>query len=433
MSPRKQKSVGRTAYVNARLLDPANRLDEKGGLVTDAETIADFGPQFAKKDSKAVPKNAVVVDCQGKCLAPGLVDMRMEIGDLGATVRAAVSGGVTSMVCLPNTSPVIDDMSVVEFVARRARKQGLAKVYPYGAVTKELKGQELAELGLLAEAGAVAFTDGTRAVADAQVMRRALSYAATFGLTIVQHPEEPSLAANGAMNAGEVATRLGLSGIPTEAEVIMVERDLRLAELTGGRLHVAHLSTAAGIEAMRLAKKRGLNISCDTAPPYFALNETAVGDYRTFAKLSPPLRAEADRKAVIEGLRDGTIDAIGSDHTPRDEESKRLPFAQAAPGGIGLNTLLAVSLELHHNGHLGLLDVLRLVTSAPAGLLGLRAGRLEKGAPADLVLFDPDAAWKVDADKLIGKAKNSPFDGRPVQGRVLMTVVDGRPVYRPGA
>ncbi|MBI2584937.1 MAG: dihydroorotase [Rhodospirillales bacterium] len=438
MSPRKEKSAGRTAYVNARLLDPASRLDAMGGVLIDGEAIADFGPHLAKervakKRGRGLPKDSRVVDCRGKCLAPGLVDMRMEIGDLGAAVRAAVSGGVTSMVCLPNTQPVIDDMSVVEFVARRARKQGLAKVYPYGAVTKGLKGQELAELGLLAEAGAVAFTDGTRAVADAQVMWRALSYASTFGLMIVQHPEEPSLAHQGAMNAGETATRLALVGIPTEAEVIMIERDLRLAALTGGRLHIAHLSTAAGIEAMRQAKKRGLNVSCDTAPPYFALNENAVGDYRTFAKLSPPLRAEDDRKAVVEGLRDGTIDAIASDHTPRDEESKRLPFAQAAPGGIGLNTLLAVSLELYHNGHLGLLDVLRLVTSAPAGLLGLRAGRLEKGAPADLVLFDPDAAWKVDADRLIGKAKNSPFDGRPVQGRVLMTVVDGRPVYRPQA
>ena len=433
MAKRKDKSLDRVAYVNARLLDPASRLDAKGGIVTEGEHIRDFGPHLARKDAKAAPKGARVVDCRGKCLGPGLVDMRMEIGDLGAAVRAAVSGGVTSMVCLPNTNPVIDDMSVVEFVARRARKQGLAKVYPYGAVTKGLKGHELAEMGLLAEAGAVAFTDGTQAVADAQVMRRAMSYASTFGLMIVQHPEEPSLAANGAMNAGELATRLGLTGIPAEAEAIMVERDLRLLGLTGGRLHFAHLSTAASIDAVRQAKKRGLAVSCDTAPPYFALNENAVGNYRTFAKLSPPLRAEHDRQAVVAGIKDGTIDAIASDHTPRDEESKRLPFAQAAPGGIGLNTLLAVSLELYHNGHMGLLDVLALVTRSPAALMGLRAGRLEKGAPADLVLFDPDRAWKVDADQLIGKAKNSPFDGRPVQGRVLMTVVDGRPVYRPEA
>lgn len=430
MAPRNDVSQGQVAYVNARLLDPAAGLDTAGGILTDGEAITDVGPGVTKKKA---PKGARIVDCHGKCLSPGLVDIRVELGDLAATVEAAVSGGVTSMVCLPTPELVIDDMSEVEFVARRARKLGLAKVYPYGAVTKGLEGKELAEMGLLAEAGAVAFTDGERAVADAQTMRRAMSYASTFGLMIVQHPEEPSLAADGVMNAGETATRLGLFGIPKEAEVIMVERDLRLASLTGGRLHIAHVSTAETVDTLRRAKADGLNVTCDTAPPYFALNETAIGDYRTFAKLSPPLRAEQDRQAVVEGLADGTIDAIASDHTPRDEESKRLPFAQAAPGGIGLNTLLAVSLELYHNGHLSLLEVLKLVTSAPAGLMGLPAGSLKEGAPADLILFDPDEGWKVDADKLVGKAQNSPFDGRPVQGRVLRTVIDGRPVFEPDA
>ena len=430
MAPRNDVSQGRVAYVNARLLDPAAGLDTAGGVLTDGEAITDVGPGVTKKKA---PKGARIVDCHGKCLSPGLVDIRVELGDLAATVEAAVSGGVTSMVCLPTPELVIDDMSEVEFVARRARKLGLAKVYPYGAVTKGLEGKELAEMGLLAEAGAVAFTDGERAVADAQTMRRAMSYASTFGLMIVQHPEEPSLAADGVMNAGETATRLGLFGIPKEAEVIMVERDLRLASLTGGRLHIAHVSTAETVDTLRRAKADGLNVTCDTAPPYFALNETAIGDYRTFAKLSPPLRAEQDRQAVVEGLADGTIDAIASDHTPRDEESKRLPFAQADPGGIGLNTLLAVSLELYHNGHLSLLEVLKLVTSAPAGLMGLPAGSLKEGAPADLGLFDPDEGWKVDADKLVGKAQNSPFDGRPVQGRVLRTVIDGRPVFEPDA
>ena len=430
MAPRNDVSQGRVAYVNARLLDPAAGLDTAGGILTDGEAITDVGPGVTKKKA---PKGARIVDCHGKCLSPGLVDIRVELGDLAATVEAAVSGGVTSMVCLPTPELVIDDMSEVEFVARRARKLGLAKVYPYGAVTKGLEGKELAEMGLLAEAGAVAFTDGERAVADAQTMRRAMSYASTFGLMIVQHPEEPSLAADGVMNAGETATRLGLFGIPKEAEVIMVERDLRLASLTGVRLHIAHVSTAETVDTLRRAKADGLNVTCDTAPPYFALNETAIGDYRTFAKLSPPLRAEQDRQAVVEGLADGTIDAIASDHTPRDEESKRLPFAQADPGGIGLNTLLAVSLELYHNGHLSLLEVLKLVTSAPAGLMGLPAGSLKEGAPADLVLFDPDEGWKVDADKLVGKAQNSPFDGRPVQGRVLRTVIDGRPVFEPDA
>ena len=430
MAPRNDVSQGRVAYVNARLLDPAAGLDTAGGVLTDGEAITDVGPGVTKKKA---PKGARIVDCHGKCLSPGLGDIRVELGDLAATVEAAVSGGVTSMVCLPTPELVIDDMSEVEFVARRARKLGLAKVYPYGAITKGLEGKELAEMGLLAEAGAVAFTDGERAVADAQTMRRAMSYASTFGLMIIQHPEEPSLAADGVMNAGETATRLGLFGIPKEAEVIMVERDLRLAFLTDGRLHIAHVSTAETVDTLRRAKADGLNVTCDTAPPYFALNETAIGDYRTFAKLSPPLRAEQDRQAVVEGLADGTIDAIASDHTPRDEESKRLPFAQADPGGIGLNTLLAVSLELYHNGHLSLLEVLKLVTSAPAGLMGLPAGSLKEGAPADLILFDHDEGWKVDADKLVGKAQNSPFDGRPVQGRVLRTVIDGRPVFEPDA
>jgi dihydroorotase len=342
---------------------------------------------------------------------------------------AATAGGITSMVCLPNTRPVIDDMSVVEFVARRARLLGLTKVYPYGAVTKGLEGRELAEIGMLAEAGALAFTDGVKAIASARVMRQALSYARTFGLLIIEHAEEPTLAEGGDMNAGEMATRLGLIGIPREAEVIMVERDLRLAELTDGRLHFAHLSTGSAINAVRRAKDKGLKVTCDTAPPYFALNENAVGDYRTFAKLSPPLRDEDDRLAVIQGLLDGTIDAIASDHAPEDEDSKRLPFAQAAFGGIGLETLLAVSLELYHNGYMSLPDVLGLITFKPADLLGLRAGRLAKGEPADLTLFDPERAWRVREHELHSKSKNTPFDYRPVQGRVLMTVVDGRRVF----
>jgi dihydroorotase len=368
------------------------------------------------------------------------VDIRVQLrepgeehkGTLASAGRAATAGGITSMVCLPNTQPVIDDMSVVEFVARRARLLELTKVYPYAAVTKGLEGRELAEMGMLAEAGAVAFTDGVKAVGSARVMRQALQYARTFDLLIVEHPEEPTLASGGDMNAGEVATRLGLVGIPREAEVILVERDIHLVRMTGGRLHFAHLSTAAAIDAVRQAKLRGLPITCDTAPPYFAMNENAVGDYRTFAKLSPPLRAEEDRLAVIEGLLDGTIDAIASDHAPEDEDAKRLPFAQAAFGGIGLDTLLSVSLDLYHNGHCPLLDVLRLLTCRPAELMGLPAGRLLRGARADLVLFDPDRAWQVREHELYSKSKNTPFDYRPVLGRALLTVVDGRRVFALG-
>ena len=235
------------------------------------------------------------------------------------------------------------------------------------------------------------------------------------------------------MNSGETATRLGLSGIPRQAEIIMVERDIRLAEMTSGRLHFAHLSTSDAIDVVRKAKARGLNITCDTAPPYFSLSEIAVGDYRTFAKLSPPLRADSDRLAVIEGLKDGTIDTVASDHAPHDEESKRLPFTKAAFGGVGLETLLAITLELFHNGHLALLPTLKLITSAPSDLLGLKAGRLKKGFPADLTLIDVNRGWKVDADAMQSISKNSPFDGRPVQGVVLRTIVDGRTVFELGA
>ncbi|HMA49881.1 MAG TPA: dihydroorotase, partial [Magnetospirillaceae bacterium] len=380
--------------------------------------------------------DAQVVDCKGACLAPGLVDMRVQLREpgeehketLASAGAAAVAGGVTTMVCLPNTDPCIDDIAAVEFVARIARKNGLAKVYPYAAATKALEGKELAEIGMLAEAGALAFTDGTKAIANPLMMRRALSYAATFGLMIVQHPEEPALA-GGVMNEGELSTRLGLSGISNVAEAIMLERDIRLVAATGGRYHAAHISTAEGVDLIRQAKKRGLKITCDTAPPYFALNELAVGDYRTFAKLSPPLRSEDDRLAVVKGLADGTIDAIASDHAPQDQDSKRLPFAQAEFGGVGLETLLQISLELFHNEQMPLLQVIDRLTLSPARLLGLKAGTLSVGAPADLVIFNPDRIGKVDPAKFRSKSKNTPFDGRPVQGRILRTVVDGRSVF----
>jgi dihydroorotase len=425
---------GRVAYVNARLLDPASGLDAPGALLTEGEEIADFGPNLFQD---GVPDGIEAVDCRGCCLAPGLVDMRVQLREPGeehketiATAsRAAAAGGITSMVSLPNTDPAVDGVAVVEFLARRAREVKMVKIFTYAAVTRGLAGREITEMGLLAEAGAVAFSDGVKAVADPLVMRRALSYARTFDLLIAQHPEEPSLAADGVMNEGEIATRLGLTGIPAVAEPIMVERDIRLVELTGGRYHAAHLSTAAAVEQIHQAKERGLPVTCDTAPAYFALNETAVGDYRTFAKLSPPLRSEADRRAIADGLKDGIIDAIASDHAPHDQDSKRLPFAQAADGIVGLETLLTLSLELYHNGHLPLLEVLGTLTFRPAELLALPAGRFKKGAPADLVLFDLDQPWQIEIDNFRSKSKNSPFDGRPVQGRVLRTVVDGRGVF----
>jgi dihydroorotase len=429
------KPPGRVAYVNARLIDPASGLDAPGAMLTEGTTVADFGPGLF---ADGVADGIETVDCGGHCLAPGLVDLRVQLREPGEEhketfetgSRAAAAGGVTSIVCLPNTSPVIDDVSVVEFVARRAREVKLVKVYCYGGVTRGLAGQLMTELGLLAEAGAVAFTDGERAIGDAMVLRRVLAYAKTFDLVIAQHPEEPNLARNGAMNEGEIATRLGLTGIPAAAEVMMVERDLRLVELTDGRYHVAHVTTAAAVDAIRQAKARGLAVTADTAPHYFALNEAAVGDYRTFAKVSPPLRSEYDRRAVVDGLADGTIDAIASDHAPQDQDSKRLPFAQAETGIIGLETLLPLSLKLYQDGRLSLLDCIERLTSRPAALLGLPGGRLAKGGSADLVLFDPDRPWRIDEAGFRSKCKNSPFTDHPVQGMVLRTIVDGRTVFQ---
>lgn len=432
--PAKPMAPARVAYVNARLLDPDSGLDRPGTLLTEGARIADLG---AHLQAGELGPGTDIVDCGGACLAPGLVDMRVQLREPGDEHKetiasgsaAAAAGGVTAMVCLPDTQPPIDDVAVVEFIARRAREVRLVKIYCYGTVTRGCRGTDLTEMGLLREAGAVGFTDGNIAVADASVMRRALSYARTFGAPILQHPEEPRMALGGAMNEGEMATRLGLPGISAAAEVIMVERDLRLVELTGGRYHASHLSTAEAIEAIRRAKARGLPVTCDTAPPYFALNETAVGEYRTFGKLSPPLRDERDRQAVVAGLADGTIDAIASDHAPHDQDSKRQPFAQAAAGIVGLETLLPLVLELVHNRHLGILAALRAVTRSPAALLELPHGRLAPGSAADLVLFELDTPHRIAIESFRSKSKNSPFDGRPVQGRVLRTVVDGRTVF----
>ncbi|HLI22140.1 MAG TPA: dihydroorotase [Stellaceae bacterium] len=419
-----------TLFTNARLLDPASNLDRKGEILADEGKIVAVGTNL-KRDG------AEIVDCSGHCLAPGLVDMRAQLREPGdehqetmATAGlAAAAGGITTVVALPNTDPVIDELALVEFIARRSRDVGLTRIRTYAAATKGLRGKELTEMGLLAGAGALAFTDGVTAIADAVVMRRALSYATNFDMLIIQHPEEPRLAEGGAMNSGEIATRLGIPGITRVAEVMMIERDLRLVEITGARYHAAHISTGEAVDAIRAAKKRGLNVTCDTAPPYFALNETAVGDYRTFAKVSPPLRSEDDRRAIVAGLRDGTIDAIASDHAPQDQESKRLPFGSAASGIVGLETLLPLALELYHNGSVPLLRVLGALAQRPAEILRLPAGKLEPGLQADFVIFDLDRPWRISVDAFHSKCRNSPFDGRPVQGCVLRTVVAGRVIH----
>jgi dihydroorotase len=418
-------------FSSVRLLDPASGLDLHGDLLLRDGRIADFGPSLRR------PDDAAVVAEQGAVLCPGLVDMRAALGEPGYEYRetiasaaeAAAAGGITTLAALPDTLPAIDDPALVRLLRARGDETGSLTILPYGAVTVGCRGEELAELGLLAEAGAIAFTDGSRALGSARLMRLALSYAKGFGARIVQHPEEPSLAAEGAATESELATRLGLPGIPAAAEAILVARDIQLAALTGGAVHFAHVSTAEALQLIRQAKAAGINVTCDTAPPYFDLNETAIGDFRTYAKLSPPLRKDADRLAVVAALTDGTIDAIASDHQPRDADDKRQPFAQATPGGTGLATLLSITLAQVHGGAISLGQAIELLTARPARLLGVKAGRIGKGLAADLCLFNPERIWQVEAGRLPGKAQNTPFDGRALEGVVLGTWKAGRRVF----
>jgi dihydroorotase len=418
-----------TLFTGVRILGAG--VDQTGDLLVRDGRIADFGPSLGR------PDGVTVVHQDGAILCPGLVDMRANLCEPGyeyretiaSAAQAAAAGGITTLAALPDTRPAIDDPALVRLLLSRGEDTGSLTILPYGAVTRGCLGEELAEIGLLREAGAVAFTDGAHAVGSARLMRLALSYARGFGARIMQHPEDPSLAANGAATESEAATRLGLPGIPAAAEAILVMRDIRLAALTGGSVHFAHVSTGEALDLIRRAKADGLAVTCDTAPPYFDLNETAIGEFRTYAKLSPPLRKEEDRRAVIAALADGTIDAIASDHQPRDADDKRLPFALAAPGGAGLTTLLAVTLAHVHNGSLTLPHAIDLLTSRPAAVLDCEAGRIAKGAPADLCLFHPERIWQVEEGKLPGKAQNSPFDGRALEGVVLGTWKAGKRVF----
>lgn len=430
-APYNHPAMPDTLITNARLIDPASGLDAPGALLIRDGAIADHGPGLT------APEGAITIDAKGAILAPGLIDLRASLGEPGfehretiaSAARAAAAGGITTLCALPDTEPALDDPALLQFMIRRGEATGSLTILPYGAATTGCQGKEMAEFGLLREAGAIAFTDGRRAIGNARAMRLALSYARGFGCFVVQHPEEPALAAGGAVTEGELASRLGLPGIPAAAEAILIARDIALVRLTRGHVHFAHVSTGAALDLIRAAKEEGLAVTCDTAPPYFDLNETAIGDYRTYAKLSPPLRREADRLALVAALADGTIDAIASDHQPHDADDKRLPFAQAEAGGTGLATLLGVTLARVHGGDLSLIQALDLLTARPARLLGLESGRLAKGAPADLVLFDAERGWKVEAGKLPGKAQNSPFDGRALEGRVIATFKAGTRVF----
>jgi dihydroorotase len=419
---------------NARILDPSRDLEIDGDLL-----IADGVIREAKRGIGAagVPEATEVIDCKGKVVAPGLIDMRAFIGEPGAEYRetiasasqAAAAGGVTTIVSQPDTSPAIDDPAIVDFVLRRARDTSIVHVQPMAALTKGLRGEEMAEIGLLKAAGAVAFTDGAKSVTNAQVMRRALTYARDFDALIVHHTEDPDIVGEGVMNEGEFAARLGLTGVPAAAETIMLERDMRLVALTESRYHAASLTCGESLDVLQRAKDVGLRVTASASINHLTLNEIDVGPYRTFLKLKPQLRAEEDRAALVAALAAGLIEVVMSDHNPQDVETKRLPFAEASPGAIGLETMLAAGLRLVHSGELAIMTLLKAMSSAPAKILGLAGGTLRQGSPADVIVFDPDVPWVLDPVELKSKCKNTPFDEAKLEGRVVRTIVAGRTVY----
>ncbi len=416
------------SIINARIIDPASGYDGGGIIVCEDGIITEFGPD--------VVASGEIIDAGGLICAPGLIDMRVSTGEPGRENRetiataaiAAAAGGVTSIVIMPETHPVIDDISLVEFIMRRAEDVPV-NVYASGALTKGLDGKTLTEIGLMSEAGAVMFSNGATPIADAQTMRRLLSYSASFNALIANRAMDPSLGNGAVAHESDLSSRLGLVGAPAAAERIMAERDVALAELTGGRLLIDMISSSEALEVVRRAKSRDLEIACSVSINHLALNEIDIGDYRSFAKLAPPLREERDRLALLEGINNGTIDVIVSGHDPRPAGEKRLPFAEASTGAVGLEILLSAALSQVANEKLDLMAALAAMTCNPAALLGFESGRIAKGAPADLILIDPHKPWVCDSDKLLSRSKNTPFDGRRLTGRAVKTICGGRVVY----
>ncbi|MGN6548797.1 MAG: dihydroorotase [Pararhizobium sp.] len=419
---------------NVRIVDPSRNLDEAGAILIENGRIAGAGRDAL---NQGAPEGAIVSDCGGLVAIPGLVDARVFVGEPGAEHRetiasasqAAAAGGVTSLIMMPDTDPVIDDVALVEFVLKTARDEAAVNVHPAAALTRGLRGEEMTEIGLLGEAGAVAFTDGRHTVANSMVMRRAMTYAREFGALVACETQDRHLASSGVMNEGLFASWLGLPGIPREAEIIPLERDLRLAALTRARYHAASLSTAVSADLVAAAKARGVDVTAAVSINHLALNENDIGEYRTFFKLSPPLRAEDDRRAMVAALAEGTIDIIVSSHDPQDVDTKRLPFADAADGAVGLETMLAAALRLHHAGDVPLMRLIDALSTRPAKIFGLDAGSLAPGSPADIVLMEPDEPWIVSKEALVSRSKNTPFEDARFQGRALQTFVAGAPVF----
>ena len=422
-------------FINARIIDPSQNMDEKGSLVlNDKGKVKAIGKNVKKTDAS---KDSEVIDLKGNILIPGLVDMKTFVGEPGYEYKenfrtlsqAALAGGVTSIVTMPNTKPVIDNVSMVDFIIRRGRDKAVVNLFPCASITKQCDGKLMTEFGLLSGRGIIGFSDVNKTIQNTELMSRIMDYASDIGVLIMQHAEDYELSKNACINDGEIATRLGLQGVSALAEKIIIERDLSLLSEYPCRYHINQISSKQSLDVIRKNKNNGKKFSVGVSINNLSLNENDIGEFKTFLKLSPPLRLEEDRLSLVQGIKDGLIDVIVSDHLPEDEESKRLPFAQAATGAIGVETLLPLSLEMYHNESLPLNKIIETLTINPAKILKIKKGTLEKGSDGDICIFDLDAPGKVVADKLKSKSKNTAIEGRNLQGKILMTYLNGELVY----
>jgi dihydroorotase len=422
-------------FINANIIDPHNSLNELGGLIVSEDgKIEAIGK---KVNINNLPTREKPIDLNGKYIFPGIIDMRVFVGEPGYEYKenfrtlsnAALSGGVTSVVTMPNTDPIIDNVSIVDFLKRRGRDKSMINIFPCASLTKNIEGTNMTEFGLLQKKGIIAFTDGIRTIQNTQLMSRIMNSAKDLGSLIMQHAEDLDLSKNGMINSGIIATKLGLAGIPDVAERIILERDLTLLENIKCRYHISQISSEKSVEVIKQRKEK-IKFTCGVSINNLSLNENDIGDFRTFLKLSPPLRTEEDRVSLVNALKDEIIDVIVSDHKPEDEESKRLTFAQAATGASGIETLLSLSLELYHNGSVKLETIIKALTSNPAKILKINKGNLSIGADADFSIVDINKPWIVKKEKLISKSKNTSIENKKLQGKVTSTFVRGKELFR---
>ncbi len=422
-------------FINANIIDPHNSLNEIGGII-----IGENGKIEAvgkKVNTNNIPSREKVIDLNGKYIFPGIVDMRVFVGEPGYEYKenfrtlseAALSGGVTSVVTMPNTNPVIDNVSIVDFLKRRGRDKSKINIYPTAALTVKAEGENMTEFGLLQSKGIIGFTDGVKTIQNPRIMNRIMNSASDLKSLIIQHAEDAELSKDGMINDGIIATKLGLQGIPISAELLIIERDLTLLEYNSCRYHISQISSANSVDIIR-ERRNKVNFSCGVSINNLSLNENDIGDFKTFLKLSPPLRTETDRNALVQGLKDETIDVIVSDHKPEDEENKRLTFAQAETGASGIETLLPLSLELYHNGSVELETIIKALTSKPAEILKINKGNLSIGNDADFCIVDINKPWVVRKEKLISKSKNTPIEDKKLQGKVISTFVNGEELFK---